>query len=309
MMALLRLLAKRVFVAVVTLWCIATLTFFFLRLIPGGPFDKDRQLPPEIKVNIEKRFGLDQPLRVQYTRYLRAAMRGDFGPSFKYLGRSTTDIIADTLPVSAQLGGLALFLALFLGIPLGFWAALFPRRWPDKVVMFLTALGTSMPQFVVASALVLIFCFWTKLFPPALWEGPRYFFLPALTLALYPLCVLAGLTRRLVLETLSRDFVRTAQAKGLSDLQIFSRHIFKAISPSLLTVLGPMAATLVTGSFIVEMLFAIPGLGQHFITAVSNRDYPLVLGVTLVNATFIIFFNLLVDGLYCWVDPQMRAEP
>jgi len=307
-MSLLRILAKRFFISLLTLWCIATLTFFFLRLIPGGPFDKDRQLPPEIRLNIEKRFGLDQPLFVQYRRYIVGATRGDFGPSFKYLGRSTTEIIRDTLPISAHLGGLALLFAVGLGVPLGFLAAHFHRRWPDRSLLFFTTLGTSLPQFVIASALVLFFCFWTKILPPALWEGPRYYFLPALTLSLYPLCVMLGLTRRLVLNTMFQDYVRTARAKGQSDLGILRDHILKAISPSLLTVLGPMAAMLITGSFIVEMLFAIPGMGQHFITAVSNRDYPLVLAVTLVNATFIIFFNFLVDGFYAWLDPQARAH-
>lgn len=308
MTSLIHILIRRFLISLLTLWCIATLTFFFLRLIPGGPFDKDRQLPPDIRLNIQKRYGLDQPLFTQYRRYLNGIVRFDFGPSFKYLGRSTSEIVRETLPISAQLGSMALLLAMGLGVPLGFLSAYFHRRWPDRSLLMVTTLGTSLPQFVIASALVLIFCFWAKLLPPALWEGPRYYILPALTLSLYPLCVLLGLTRRLILDTLTQDYVRTARAKGRSEMEIFIFHILKAIAPSLLTVLGPMAAMLITGSFIVEMLFAIPGMGQHFITAVSNRDYPLVLGVTLVNATFIVFFNFLVDGLYSWLDPHARAH-
>ena len=302
------LLAKRILWAIPTLWIIATLTFFFLRLIPGGPFDQERQYPPEIQANIQAKYGLDQPMIVQYGRYLNGLIHGDPGPSLKYLGRSTRDIIAETLPISLQLGSLALFLSLIIGLPLGILGATRYRTAWDRTVIYLTSLGISLPNFVLAAVLVMIFSYKLKILPPALWEGPRYMLMPAFTLAVYPMAFIARLSRTALIETLQKDFILTARAKGLSERSVILKHALKNAMTGVVSVLGPLTAALITGSFIVEKIFAIPGMGQYFVTAVTNRDYPLVLGVTLVYAVFVIAMNFIVDWLYTVIDPRVRME-
>lgn len=303
-----RFLFKRTLTAIPTLWLIATLTFFFLRWIPGGPFDRERQLPPEIRANLDKRFGLDRPLVEQYGNYLKNLARGQTGPSFKYLGRDTRDIIADTLPVSMQLGGLALLLSVAMGIPLGVWAAARRGRWSDTTVLLATSLGVALPSFVVAAALVYLFAVELKWLPPALWEGAAYMIMPAFTLALYPTATIARLTRSALLETLAQDFIKTARAKGASERRVIWRHALRASLSSVVSYFGPLTAALITGSFIVEYMFAIPGMGQYFVTAVTNRDYPLVLGVTMVYAAFVVLTNFLVDCAYTLLDARVRLS-
>jgi oligopeptide transport system permease protein len=293
------------------LWVIATLTFFFLRLIPGGPFDRERKLPPEIQENIARRYGLDQPLAHQYLRFLKGVVQGDPGPSLKYLGRSTKEILAETFPVSLHLGALALALAFFLGVPLGIASAGVrsrgKRNW-DRGFLFFTSSLISLPNFVCAALMILLFSYHLKLLPPALWEGPRYLVMPALTLALYPMAYFARLTRSALLEALAQDYVQTARAKGVSELRVLFHHALRNSLSSVVSILGPMAAALITGSFIVEYIFAIPGMGQYFVTAVTNRDYPLVLGVTLIYALLVILLNLLVDVAYLGLDPRIKLR-
>ena len=299
---------KRILWSIPTLWLIATLTFLFLRLIPGGPFDQERQLSPEIQQNLEKRYGLDQPLLIQYFRYLNGLIHLDPGPSLKYLGRSTKEIISETLPISIQLGLLALFLAVILGMPLGILAAAKKNTKIDQAVILITSISISLPNFVFAAFLVLIFSFQLQWLPPALWEGPRYMVMPALCLALYPLAYIARLTRTALLDSLSQEFIQTARAKGLKESQIILKHALKNSLTSVVSILGPITAALITGSFIIEYIFAIPGMGQYFVTAVTNRDYPLVLGVTMVYSLFVIFFNFLVDCSYRLLDPRVKLQ-
>jgi len=300
---------KRILWIIPTLWVIATLTFFFLRLIPGGPFDQERQLPPEIKKNLEKRYGLDKPLPIQYLHYLKGLSMGDPGPSLKYLGRGTQDIIRETFPVSLQLGTLAMAMALLLGIPMGVLAAASQNsrfRFWDTIFLFITSCSISMPNFVFASLLILFFSFTLKWLPPALWEGPTYALMPALTLALYPMAYIARLIRSSMMDSLKEDYIQTARAKGVKEWQIIFKHAFRNSLTSAVSIIGPITAALITGSFIVEYIFAIPGMGQYFVTAVTNRDYPLVLGVTMVYAVFIIVLNLLVDLAYTRLDPRIK---
>jgi oligopeptide transport system permease protein len=299
---------KRCLGAIPTLWLLATLTFFLLRLAPGGPFDSDRAWPPEIKANIERKYELDQPIRVQYAHWMRDLARGDLRESFQYLGRPVTEIIGQSLPTSLGLGALALLFAVGLGVPAGAVAAWKRGTWLDSSAVFLAVAGVSLPSYLVASVLILVFSLWLRWFPPALWDGPSSWVLPAITLGSRPLAIVARLTRATMLEALQSDYVRTAYGKGLSPARVVFKHALRNSLIPVITVLGPVAAGLVTGSFLVEIVFQIPGIGRHFVQAVINRDYPLVMGVTLVYGVALLLSNLLVDLAYGLIDPRMRVK-
>ncbi len=299
---------RRLLWAVPVLWAVATLTFVMMHLVPGGPFDREKKLPPEIKANIEAKYHLDKPFAVQYGLYLKGLLKGDLGPSYKYLGRTVNDVIADTLPVSIQLGALALFIALVLGLLAGMASGAFAQTAWDKTSMFFATAGISIPNFVLGAFLILVFSHQFKLFPPALWEDARSVVLPAFALGLAPAAYIARLTRSSILEEKHRDYVRTARAKGLPETTILFRHVLKNAITPVITVLGPLAATLVTGSFVIEFIFSVPGMGKFFITAVTNRDYPLIMGVTLVYALLVVLANLLVDLFYTVIDPRIQLE-
>jgi len=302
-----RFVLRRLGLGLVTLWVVATLTFLFLRVIPGGPFDKERVLPPEIQANIDAKYHLDEPLASQYARYLGALARGDLGPSFKYLGRSVNDILRESLPVSAQLGALALVCGTIGGLAAGLLAGLMRGRWPDRVAMLLATTGISLPAFVIGVLLILLFAHTWKLLPPALWEGPAYMVLPAVTLGLAPAAYIARLTRSSVLDVMTKAYITAALAKGVGRWRLALRHVLKNSVLPVATLFGPLFADLLTGSFVVEYIFGVPGMGRFFITAVTNRDYPLVMGVTLVYAALVILANLAVDLSYRWLDPRLDA--
>ncbi|MEE9281450.1 MAG: ABC transporter permease [Myxococcota bacterium] len=299
--ALLRLLQ-----GVPVLLVVATVTFALLRFLPGGPFDREKALPPEILRNIEARYELDRPLPYQYASYLGGIVRGDLGPSYKYVGRDVAEILAEALPVSMQLGTLALILALFGGVGLGLTAGVRRASPVDRLVMLLSVLGISVPSFVLGAALILGLGLYLDWFPAGLWEGGRYVVLPAVTLAALPMAYIAQLTRSSVIDVVDLDYVRTARAKGLSEARVRRHHVLRNALLAVLTYFGPLLAILLTGSFVVEKIYAIPGIGRFFVTAVTNRDYPLVLGVTLVYAALVVLANLLVDLLYAWLDPRIR---
>ncbi len=305
---MIRFLLRRLVWGGLVLLVVATLTFFMMHVVPGGPFDKEKKLPPEIKANVEAKYHLDQPVWRQYVLYLGGLLQGDLGPSYKYLGRTVHEIIGESFPVSIHLGGLALMVATVLGIGAGIAAALRPQGWPDRLGLLLTTVGISVPNFVLGTLLVLIFAHEVRLFPPALWEGWRHTVLPAVTLGVFPAAYIARLTRSSILEVIHKDFVRTAQAKGVGPAVVLAKHVLKNAMTPVLTYLGPLTAFLVTGSFIVEFIFSIPGLGKFFITAVTNRDYPLMMGVTLVYAAVIVLANLVVDLCYTALDPRVRLE-
>lgn len=304
---MLKFVLKRCLGALPTLWLLSTLTFFLLRLAPGGPFDTDHAWPPEIKANIERKYELDQPILTQYTHWLGDVARGDLRESFQYLGRPVTEIISQSLPTSVALGAMALLLAVGLGIPLGVIAAWKRGTWLDASAVFLAIAGVSLPSYLVASLLILVFSFWLQWFPPALWDGPASWILPAVTLGSRPLAIVARLTRASMLEALQADYIRTAYSKGLPTTSVIFKHALRNSLIPVITVLGPVAAGLVTGSFLVEVVFQIPGIGRHFVQAVINRDYPLVMGVTLVYGVVLLGSNLLVDLAYGVIDPRMRV--
>jgi oligopeptide transport system permease protein len=301
--------AKRVAGAIPTLFILATIVFFLLRLAPGGPFDGDRVFPAEIRAAIDARYGLNLPLWDQYARWMKAVvLHFDFGESFHYVGRSVNEMISVSLPPSLVLGGLALVLAVLVGGPLGVLAAWRQGTWMDSSAIFVAVAGVSLPSYLVASSLVMLFSLKLGWFPPALWEEPTSIVLPVVTLALRPMAITARLVRASMLETLASDYIRTAHAKGVPVRRILFRHALRNSLIPVVTVLGPIAAGLVTGSFLVEMVFQVPGLGKHFVAAVMNRDYPMVMGVTLVYGVILILANLVVDVACAMLVPRIRLE-
>jgi oligopeptide transport system permease protein len=300
-------LLKRFLHGLVVLWVVATLTFILLRLAPGGPFDRERKLPPEVLANIEAKYHLDEPLYSQYFRYLTAILRGDLGPSYKYLDRGVNEIIADTLPTSALLGLLAIAFVLLVSFPAGLIAAYFRDSWMDRWSMLAATLGISIPHFVLGALLIWLFALQLGWLQAGRWDTVGSVILPTVTLGAAPAAYIAALLRAALIETLGEDFVRTARAKGLQERAVLFKHALRHSLVPVLTVLGPLAAALLTGSFVVEYVFAIPGMGRFFITAVTDRDYPLIMGVTLVYAALLVGANFLVDLLYSYVDPRIRA--
>ncbi|MEE8448028.1 MAG: ABC transporter permease [Thermodesulfobacteriota bacterium] len=301
-------LLRRLFSGAIVLFVVASLTFGILQLVPGGPFDKEKKLPAEILANIQAKYQLDQPLWKQYLLYIHGLVQGDLGPSYKYIDRNVNDILKETLPVSAQLGTLALLVTLILGLGTGISSTIRPNSIFDRLVIFLSTLGISIPNFVLGAGLIWGFALGLGILPAARWESFNHAILPALTLGIPSAAFLARLTRSSILEAAGEDYVQTARAKGLSENRILTKHILKNSLIPVVTVFGPLAAALITGSFIVEHIFAIPGMGRFFVTAVANRDYPLIMGVTLVYTTFLVIANLVVDILYSLLDPRMRPN-
>jgi oligopeptide transport system permease protein len=293
--------------AIPTLLIIVTATFFLMRAAPGGPFDQEQTLPPEIIANLQSAYGLDQPIWIQYGRYLRSLMHGDFGPSFKYKDFSVTELIAQGFPVTLELGVVAIALALAIGIPLGIFAALRHNRAADHGAMLIAVVGIAIPSFVVLPFLGLVFGIKLHWLPVAGWEpnSPRYLLLPVIALALPPLAYIARMTRGSMLEVLRSDFIRTARAKGLPLRSIILTH---ALRPALIPVasyLVPAVAAIMTGSLVVESIAGLPGIGRYLVQGALNRDYTLVLGMVIIYSTLLIGMGLLVDLLYIWLDPRV----
>lgn len=303
-----RLLLKRCLHGLLVLWVVATLTFLLLRIAPGGPFDSERKLPPEVIANLEAKYHLDEPVWQQYLRYLGGIARGDLGPSYKYLDRGVTDIIADTLPTSIVLGALAILFAMLVAFPAGLLAAYFRNSPIDRLCMSIAALGISLPNFVLGAVLIWAVALQLGWLQIGRWDDWSSAVLPMITLGAAPAAFLASLLRSTLIETMGEDFVRTARAKGLKEPIVVAKHALLHSLIPVLTVIGPLAAALLTGSFVVEYVFAIPGMGRFFITAVTDRDYPLIMGVTLVYTALLVGANLVVDLLYSVVDPRIRAE-
>ncbi|MBS1990639.1 MAG: ABC transporter permease [Cyanobacteria bacterium SZAS LIN-3] len=305
---MLSLICKRILMAIPVLLVVATITFLLVRVVPGGPFDADKNLPPEIVANLNAKYHLDKPVHEQYFLYIERLARGDLGVSYKYVNRTVNDILRDAFPVSLQLGSISLVLAVLVGVPLGAVAGISRGGKGDTLAMLLSTFGISVPGFVIGAGLIFVFGIVLKVLPVALWESPWHMVLPAVTLAFSPAAYLARLTRASVLEIVDKDWVRTARSKGLSPQDTVIKHILRNSLVPVVTVLGPLTAILITGSFVVEYIYAIPGMGRFFITAVNNRDYDLILGTTLVFAVLLIIANTLVDITYQILDPRMRVE-
>ena len=303
-----RYVFRRLGGAIIILWVIITVTFALMHAIQGGPFTTEKKLPPQVKASIEAKYHLDDPVWKQYGDYLGGVITGDLGPSYKYEGRSVNDIISDAFPISAQLGLLSLMVAVAGGIAAGAISAMRPNGIVDYAVTVLSTIGISVPTFIIGAVLVYVVGFELGWFPVALWRGPSYMVLPVLTLAAQPMAFIARLTRSGLLDVYQQEYIRTARAKGLSSWTILTRHALgNAILP-VITYLGPLAASLLTGSFIVETIFAIPGLGQYFVTSIYNRDYTVILGITIFYSALVVFLNILVDMIYPLIDPRVTTE-
>ena len=295
---------KRIVMAVFTLWAVITITFFVMHAVPGGPFTREKAISAEAQAALNAKYGLDTPLFEQYTTYLVDALHGNFGPSIKQRGRQVTDIILDGMKTSAKIGIIALIIATFFGILFGSLAALRRNTIFDRLIMIMTTAFVSMPSFIMGSLLLIIFCKdlgWL----PANGAAKGGLILPIVTLALYPMSYITRLTRSSMLDVLGQDYIRTARAKGVSERDVIVHHALKNSLIPVITYFGPELAYIVTGSLVVEQIFAVPGIGRYFVNSITGRDYTLIMGTTIVLATLIIIMNLVSDILYKIVDPRI----
>ncbi|MEM7053418.1 MAG: oligopeptide ABC transporter permease OppB [Pseudomonadota bacterium] len=300
---------KRLLSAIPTLLILITVAFFLIRVAPGGPFDSEKALPDEIKANLEAKYQLDDPLVVQYARYLWQIARFDFGPSFHYRDWTVNELIAQGAPVSFTLGTLAMLLAFIIGTNLGAWAALRQNSAADYSTMSIAMIGISVPNFVVAPLLILVFAVMLGWLPAGGWSySLSHMLLPTIALALPMIAYIARITRGSMIEVLHSGFIRTARAKGLHEREVILRHAMKPALLPVISFMGPAAAGILTGSVVIERIFTIPGIGHHFVQGALNRDYTLVMGVVIFYGVLIIVMNFLVDLLYAWLDPRIRYE-
>ncbi len=305
---MLRFIARRLLETIPVLFIIITATFFMIRFVPGGPFTSEKAVTPEILANLEAHYGLNKPLYQQYFDYLGSLAKGDFGPSFKYPNRTVNEIIADKLPVSLELGLLSLAVALLFGLPLGVIAAVKRNTFFDYICSSVAMMGICIPTFVLGPLLVLVFAIHLGWFNASGWYLPVDRVLPAATLGLVYAAYIARLTRGGMLEVLHQDYIRTARAKGASEFRVIFRHALRGGLLPVVSFLGPAIAGILTGSFVIETIFQIPGLGREFVNSAFNRDYTLVLGTVILYAGLIITLNLLVDIAQVWLNPKLKFE-
>jgi oligopeptide transport system permease protein len=305
---MLRFIVRRLLQTIPVLFVIITATFFMVRFVPGGPFTADKAIPPEILRNLEAHYGLDQPLWRQYLTYLGKIVRGDLGPSFKYANRSVNEIISDKLPVSLELGAWALLVALGLGLPLGIIAAARHNSFLDYLCSAVGMIGICVPTFVLGPLLALSLGIYLHWFNVSGWYGPTDRILPGITLGFVYAAYVMRLTRGGMLEVLKQDYIRTARAKGASEARIVLRHALRGGLLPVVSFLGPAIAGILTGSFVIETIFQIPGLGREFVNSAFNRDYTLVLGTVILYATLIVVCNLVVDVVQVWLNPRLKFE-
>ncbi len=299
---------KRLGLAILTVWVVITATFFIMHAVPGGPFMSEKATTAAVTAQLEAKYGLDKPLMEQYFTYLKDIVtKFDFGPSIKQRGRQVTDIIADGLKVSAKLGVIAAALALVVGIVLGAVAALRRNKLIDKIIMVITTALVSMPSFIMGSLLLILFAVKWKLLP-ANGATTQGLVLPVITLSLSPMAYITHLTRSSMLDVLGQDYIRTARAKGVPGARIIFGHALKNSLIPVITYVGPMLAYIVTGSLVVEKIFSVSGIGRAFVNSITNRDYPLIMGTTIVLASLIVIMNLISDILYKVVDPRITLE-
>lgn len=299
---------KRLALAVLTVWVVITITFFVMHAVPGGPFTSEKAISAAAKAALEAKYGLDKPLFEQYVTYLKDIItKFDFGPSLKQRGREVIDIIFDGLKVSAKLGVIAAVIALVSGVVLGAIAALRRNKLIDRIIMVVTTAFVSMPSFIMGSLLLIVFAIKLHILP-ANGSTTEGLILPIITLALYPMAYITRLTRSSMLDVLGQDYIRTAKAKGVSGKNIIFGHAMKNSLIPVITYFGPMLAYIVTGSLVVEQIFAVPGIGRAFVNSITNRDYTLIMGTTIVLATLIVVMNLVSDIMYKIVDPRINLE-
>ncbi len=293
---------------ILTLFVITTLTFVLMHSIPGGPFAGEKKLPDEILRALEEKYHLNDPLIKQFGDYMVGILQGDFGPSFRVKGRTVSEIIMQGLPVTARVGVLAALLTLLIAVPLGVFSALKQNKWQDYTTMLLTTLGVTIPNFVIAILLIYVFCVSLGWFPvlSGKMENPMTLVLPVVALSAYSLSFITRLTRSSMLDVTRQDYIRTARAKGLSEFRVIGKHALKNALIPVVTYMGPMLSGLLTGSFVIEQLFSIAGMGKFFVDSITNRDYTMIMGVTILDAALLIFLNFLVDIAYGFIDPRIK---
>ena len=299
---------KRAIMSLITAFLVATLTFFVMNMVPGGPFLSEKAVTPQAQAAMEAKYGLDKPLFQQYTTYMTGILKGDFGLSIKKRGRTVSQIIGTKFPVSAKVGGLALILAVCTGIPLGAVAAFNRGKFIDNLLVVLSTAGIAIPSFL--SSTILIYIFTTKLkgLPSLGLKDAQSYIMPVVALALYPTFYMARLMRSSMLDVMGQDYMRTAKAKGVTTFKAIFKHALRNAILPVITYLGPLLAALMTGSFIIEKIFNIPGLGSEFVSSITSRDYPMIMGTTIFLAVFIIIMNLFVDIAYAIVDPRIKLK-
>ena len=299
---------RRLLASLVTLFLIATATFFMLRAVPGNPFTREKELPPLIEQQLLEKYNLDGPLHEQYFDYMLNLLRGDLGVSFQKVGVEVNEIIATSFPTSAGLGLTASCAVILIGIPLGLIAALKKNKWPDYVVSVIATLGIAVPSFVVGTSLMYVLGELLSVIPTSGLRTPDAYIAPVIALGGFSIAFVSRLTRSSMLDVLGQDYIRTAKANGLSWNKVIFKHGLKNALIPVITYLGPMIAAILTGSFVVEKIFAIPGMGRYFVESIGNRDYSLVMGVTLFYATIYIFMVFLVDIAYALIDPRIKLD-
>ncbi|HET6379685.1 MAG TPA: ABC transporter permease [candidate division Zixibacteria bacterium] len=310
-------IVRRVLWIIPVLLVVSIITFSLMKATPGGPWDREKELSPRQIALLNSKFGLDDPLPVQYIRWLvgwptddggfqRGLLLGDLGPSYRYPDRSVNEIVADGIWTTVQLGVMAFLLAVIVGIPLGVIAALRQNALPDYIATFISVLGITTPSFVIATLLMVVFSVTLGWFPTSGWRGPEYWVLPTVALALAPIASIARYTRASMLEVTRKDYVRTAHSKGLKERTVVLIHMIRNALIPVVTILGPILAFLVTGSFIIELLFSVPGIGRFYVNAIGTRDYGLIMAMTMLYAGAVAFMNMVVDILYAYIDPRIR---
>lgn len=301
-------IVKRILLAIVTIWAVATLTFFLMNLVPGGPFLSEKAISPQATAALEAKYGLDKPMYQRYLTYMAGALHGDFGDSLKQRGRTVMSIIAMKFPVSARVGGISVLVALILGIPLGSIAALKRGKATDSVISVIATCGIAVPSFVICTLLMYFFGVKLGLLPTMGLQSAKHYIMPVIALSFYPTAYIMRLMRSSMLDVLGQDYMRTARAKGLAGGKILFKHALRNAILPVVTYVGPMLAYTITGSFVVEKIFVIPGLGGEFITAINGRDYTLIMGTTIFLATLVIVMNVIVDIVYKIVDPRIKLK-
>lgn len=303
-----RYFAKRIGMMLVAMFLIVLLTFVIMHSIPGGPFTSDRKVSEEVEAALNEKYHLDRPLPEQFFDYLNGVVHGDFGPSYKYTGKTVNDFIGNGFPVSAKLGCITIVFVLLAAVPMGILAAVKNGKWQDMAVMALATIGVTIPSFVIASVLIYLFSFKLNILPSFGLDSWKGYILPVVALGGYSLSYLTRLMRSSLLEVMGQDYIRTARAKGLSETKVILKHAMRNALIPVITVLGPTVANLMTGSFVIEKIFAVPGLGVHFVNSVTQRDYTTIMGVTIFYASFLMAMIFIVDVFYCLIDPRIKYE-
>ncbi|WP_313892092.1 ABC transporter permease [Psychrobacillus sp.] len=299
---------KRLVAIVITLFMIITLTFFLMHSIPGGPFTGEKNVPEVVMKALNEKYHLDDPLWKQYVDYLKSVAQFDLGPSFKYEGMTVNELIKAGLPVSAKVGLFSIILILLVGIPIGIFAALYQNKWPDTLAMLLATLGVTIPSFVVGTILLYVFSLklgWTPAYGIDQWQG---YILPVVALSGYSLSFISRLTRSSMIEVFQQDYMRTARGKGLRTSKIIVKHGLRNGLIPVVTVVGPLIAAMLTGSFVIEKIFALPGIGRHFVQSITNRDYTTIMGITIFYAVILVVIIFIVDLIYGLIDPRIKLN-